>query len=112
MSDTLYPEDTIVRAVARETSITAATGAIAETALTAGAGTAYLATTRDGAALAGTTLALTESTSGGVYYGTWAKNAIASAMANVADGATVWRVVTFTGAAPVATALLWHTERT
>jgi hypothetical protein len=35
---------------------------------------------------------------------------LASALSGVAEGATVYRVVTFTGVAPVATALVWQTE--
>jgi hypothetical protein len=106
----LRPEDTIVRVTGRERSVNTITGALDDAALSAATGTAHLALTRDGAALAGTTLTLTEATDGGVYYGTWTQAAIASALSGVAEGATVYRVVTFTGVAPVATALIWQTE--
>jgi hypothetical protein len=108
----LYPEDTILRVTGREHSVNAISGALEDSTLTGGTGSAYLALTRDGAALAGTTLTLTEATDGGVYYNTWTKAALLSALSGVADGATVWRLVTFTGAVPVATALTWHTGKT
>ncbi len=108
----LRPEDTIVRVTGRERTVNATTGALDDATLTAATGTAHLAMTRDGAALAGTTLSLTESTDGGTYFGTWTQAAISTALAGVADGATVYRVVTFTGVAPVATALTWQTVRT
>jgi hypothetical protein len=105
----LRAEDTIVRVTGRERQVNPTTGALDESAFTSGTGTAHLAMTRDGAALAGTTLTLTEAADGGTYYGTWTQAAITAALAGVANGATVYRVVTFTSVAPVATALTWQT---
>ena len=108
----LYPEDTIVLVTGRDRSVNTTTGALDDDALTAATGTAYLSLSRDGAALAGTTLTLTESSAGGTYYGTWTQATITAALAGVPDGSVVWRVVSFTGAAPVKTPLPWLTERT
>jgi hypothetical protein len=105
----LRPEDTIVRVTGRDRVVNATTGGLDESTFTAGTGTAHLSMTRDGAALAGTTLALTESTEGGTYYGTWSQATITAALSGVANGAIVYRVVTFTSVAPVASALTWQT---
>lgn len=90
---TLYGEDTHFTAQVAELERSPVTGGLTERPLRNRQDVAVLLTTAAGVEITAATLALTESTTGGTFFGTWQGADLLDALDAVASGATIGRRV-------------------
>lgn len=106
----LYPEDTLFLKRPKVVAIDPASGIVSTGALEGNAeGSISLAIAKGGAALV--TVALTETTELGAYYGNATGPALAAAFTGVSDGSTIWQRTTFGSAASLEEPRIWRAQR-
>lgn len=96
MAEFLYPEDMVAVVVATQTILAPLTALPTQAPMVGRTdGSIYFSRTRDGTAIAGTTQALTETSTDGTYTCEFHGDDLYTAMTGLPDGASIWRHTVF-----------------